>query len=243
MGSRRNFFKQLVLGASVAPAVKSVAVLPDHQSEKFAAGFATRPLTVDYLSKLVNVHDATAYDRIRLKAGTRVPLRLRFFQTPLGQSCPYSNEVKTACDTSMFQAGQLCAPWELLAHRILFAVHPSADERDLSALNWASSWEFKLGFKIIHRGPVLLNTPARAELAAIVEPEETRAEAHSTRLTREKLPESVLASAHTNALTVGIYVPSVCWFGVDIETPGDVILHADLDLLIGLQGLESVGVQ
>lgn len=243
-GSRRSFFKFIGLGGAVAvaPTVKAVEVLPEHESEKFAGGFATRP--VDFggmLSRMVDVQDATAYDRVRLKAG-RVPMRLFFFQTPVGQTCPYSGLVKTWTDTSMCSSGCLSAPYELLVHRVLFAVHPSADQRDLDQLTAVCSWEFQLLQKIMHRGTLLLNAPARVELTEMVNPEETRPDSHDTRLTLG-LPDEVRASAHTSRTTGGVLIPSMAYFAVKIECAQDVHLYSDLDLLIGLQGLECWAVQ
>lgn len=191
-------------------------------------------MDVARLLPIWDVRDGLLYDRIRLEPGARLPIRMNFFQTPVGQPCPYSGwRHKTFRQTNMYSAGQLNAPCEFLAQRILFAVHPSVSETDLDLVSSEYSWEFQLLQKILARGPMLLNGPARAGLRDVVKPD-GRA--------RNPLPDGVLDTAQ-NFRIGAVHIPSLCYFTVEMETDrSDLFLQTaaqggrGLDLLIAFQG-------
>jgi hypothetical protein len=239
---RRSFFRSLGAAATLAPAVKLAATLPDVNPEKFAVG--NRPpfqMAAGWRAPTLDVRDGVLYDRIRFKAGSRLPAHVRFFCCPIGQTCYYSGALKTERHTNMQSAGQLNAPSEFLAYRVLFAVHPSASQADIDAVSSECFWAFQLLQKWVMSGPMLLNGPARAGLRDVV----TR-----DGLPVDPLPGEVLATAHNNTLDHGLYIPSLYSFCLKIETPENQVVLASaveggrgLDLLVALHGVHAWGVQ
>ncbi len=249
--SRRSFFKFLGIGASaavVAPNVKAAVEVPKTAEgaavlERFNA--ARESSYEGFLSYCMDVQDGVIYDRIRFKAGMTVPRLLNFFQTPMGQQCPYTGEMKTLLHTSMHGYGMLNAPNQMLVQRVLFAVHPSADPYDLEQLSANYLWELRLMQKTMHRAPVLLNPPALSKLSGIVNTEAPSKGWGSSVPTADPIPPNVLASAHQNRITGGLMIPALAFFVVQFDNPlgSCPTLRSDLDLLVGLQGAEARGVQ
>jgi hypothetical protein len=249
--SRRSFFKWLGVGVGAAPAVKAVTTMPDQPTingQPFAGG------ALDSVKRAspawphwYNVVDGLLYDRIRFAPGQRIPNIVHYFQTPVGQICPYSNVLKTYRHTNMYQYGQLAAPREFFAQRVLFAVHPSLNETDFEVLSAASVWEFQLMNKIYARAPMLMHGPARAGLRDVVgffgkDDKASKAV--------EPLADEVVNAAHHSPLTGGMLIPTLAYFDFLLYTEDDgvTLLPAKaggkgLDLLIAFQGADARGVQ
>lgn len=244
--NRRGFFGFLGLGAAAAasPNVKQTEALPlsKNATETFAGGYLKYP--VDWSAALRpamwDVRDGMLYDRIRFEAGASLPSTFRFFCTPVGSPCPYTNVLKTFRHTNLFSHGYLEPPRYFLARDLIFAVHPSAAEIDLDLFSAEAYWEFRLSQKVIAGGPMLLNGPARAGLRDIVT-EEGRP--------KDPLPAAVEAAAYHQPVTGGTLIPGQCNFGVQISFPNWAALTLPsaggrgVDLLVGFRGLDARGVQ
>ncbi len=246
--NRRGFLGFLGLSGAAA-SVKQSVTLPDTPDavEKFAAGALMQPAPVELragrqqsMGYWYDIQDGILYDRIRFAPGATLPAEIRYFLTPVGRDCPYTNVVKTHRHTNMYSHGSLEAPREFLARRIIFAVHPSASTEDVSLISSEAYWEFMLLNKNMARGPMLLNGPARAGLRDIVGIDGKP---------KDPLPDEVLATSRDHATLGSTLIPTQAYFEFRVMTPDRVTLQAasaggrGLDLLIGFVGLDARAVQ
>ncbi len=256
---RRDFFKWLGVGVGAAPAVRAVADMPDAPVVETGLGprqFADGQLNAPshdfstYLRRIAwSVVDGLLYDRIRFQPGQKLPNVIRLFQVPVGQLCTYTNVLKTFRHTNMYTAGQLSAPRQFFAQRVLFAVHPSANDADVSAVSELGVWEFQLMCKVFGRAPMLMHGPARAGLREVVA-KFPKGDTEPEALAVNPLPAEVNATAHNSVLTGGTFIPSLAWFELRLsfEDQAVTLLPSSeggrgLDLLIAFQGADARGVQ
>ena len=243
--NRRSFFGMLGAAGAMAPAVKAAVKLPEVDSEKFPLPSAPELPAVApggksyaWLGHIFDVRNSVLFDRVRFEPGRRLPNQIQFFQTRLGEVCPYSNQLKFPRDTNMYQGGQLPAPHEFLARRLLFAVAPGTHQADIDSVSAACSWQFQLLCKIMGHGPMLLNGPVAGEVVT------------AGGVALDPLPADVRAAGYDCSVGGGIYLPSLVHFCfiVSVDIPDLILLPAaeggrGLDLLIGLEGFRTLPVQ
>jgi hypothetical protein len=236
-----------MLGAAgaMAPAVKAAVKLPDVDSEKFPLPVAPASNPFEERVKLgptrrypFDVRNAVLFDRIRFDAGRRLPSVVSFFSNPLGDICPYSQVRKMPRHTNMYQGGQLPAPHEFLARRLLFAVAPGSHQADIDSVSAACSWQFQLMYKLLAHGPMLLNGPVAGEVVT------------TGGVALDPLPADVRAAGYDCSVGGGIYLPTMAHFAflLSVDIPDLILLPAaeggrGLDLLIGLEGFRTLPVQ
>jgi hypothetical protein len=253
---RRSFFKYFGVGVGAAPAVKAVVTMPDRPTVNMPTWNSPEvPRPIRFVDgqfaphNIWDVQDGLLYDRVTFKPGELLPMRIVFFQYPVGQICGYTGRIKTLRHTNMWSAGQLNPPSQFLAQRALFAAHPRVLDADLEAISGAGVWTFQLMQKYMWRGPMLLYGPGKAGLRDVVK--EFPANRNNPIATAQNpLPDSVLDTAHHSRLTGGTFIPSLCYFCLTLEFPDNRVAltpasegGTGLDLLIAFQGADARGVQ
>lgn len=251
---RRGFLGFLGLAGVAAPTVKQTFTLPDtpvdmrYRSYRYRGPFDPPIPGVPDHSNYYDVQDGVLYDRVRFEPGATLPIAIEYFLNPVGSPCPYSGvRWKTYKHTNMHMHGQLPAPTEFLARSIMFAAHPSVAEADLQAISAEGEWEFRLMNKIMSRGPMLLNGPARASLRDVVIPQP---DPYKHAKLNPNIPAEVIDTARHNRIIGGTHILCQMTFGVSLRfstQPVKLLPAKDggrgIDLLVGFEGLDARGVQ
>lgn len=189
-------------------------------------------------------HDAL-YDRVRLRAGDRMPARIRCFQRPVGTPDEFTpSRPKDFADTNMWQAGQLPAPHELIATGFLYLFQPWTGEADRDQFLQNYHWQFQLMEKVKARQPVLLGAATGTPEAVMdnfgkgtwLNDKGSRADDSESVIHR--IGKGIAWDIHDFA----VYIPPLCYFCLTLE--GEPFqLTQDFDMYVMLDGVRDFPVQ
>lgn len=207
------------------------------------------PETVDINALLGQMKDRrrdSLYDRLQLKAGTRMPAQLRFFQVPVGQPDAYNPvHVRGYNDTNMWTAGSLPAPHEFIVQRFLMLFQPWMNPGDRDALLGAYHWQFQVLSKIIARQPGIVGS-AEGKPDDLLENfgqgtwlnNDGDRRNDSTSVLHRVAPGIAWEASEACAR----FIPALAWFGVELS--GEPFrLQSDLDMYVMLDGMRDCEVQ
>jgi hypothetical protein len=177
------------------------------------------------------------YDRVRFPAGI-MPANFRMFQTPIGQSCPYTHEEKWRDFTNMDMAGCLPMPQAFSVQRIHFLVDSQITPQDYHTI-MEYGWQFQLGERYYGSGTLMADAKL-AQLASEIEAA-TRPVEDIEAFLKGNRPAP---ARETFVLEdVPLVIESGMFFAMNFESKSRHLLEEGADLLVMLEGFHALGVQ
>jgi hypothetical protein len=229
---RRNFIRFLTFTPPASAAIANELVAKRGGEIGIAFDPASLERVIDPCSnEIVDRRDNALYDVMRIPAGTLVPERWPFFQSPVGYNLPGTFSFKGWADTNMEGPGYLHPPQDHITKRILFLMSLGMSETDRNSLAMQYAWEFRILQKVIARAPL-------GRCVSIGHPKEMFENwGEFPRRNRAVVADQFCVNFKNSR-----YLPPLCNFSVEFRGK-PFVASLDIELYVLLDGISNFPVQ